>query len=312
MAVKSNSLLKGAKKVAATTAAKKDDKKTHILSKELADELRQKIVIQKVSALLEGLDKDSSSLLKKHGEGIFVESVLKTGLAPESFLLSAEKDAKSTRLAELKETIAAIVAEVADIDDCGILYGMMDKYITIDEAQVDRLIAIFGEKSVDTKNEFTINAALVDEHGSKLMDFILGLKDASTNLFNDAEEQALAAKKKYDMKKKVAAFDKVIEEIEKVKRDQIKSIQDNTAFSDDEKTALILMIDPKFTDDVKQNLIQLKQKFSVAKGTINRLPELMKIANDNCDVEDDKWTIEKMVSEFKPIPYLKARGKSDK
>lgn len=61
-----------------------------------------------------------------------------------------------------------------------------------------------------------------------------------------------------------------------------------------------------FSQEVKDSLIQLKQKHTIAKGSINRLKEIAAIGTQNCNTP---ITTKEVFEEIKPTQQLKPRGK---
>ena len=166
-------LFNKAKDKAVKTADKKNDKLTvFIPGQEIDSSL---IKMAKLESQIDQLTAElemAKGIVKDAAFKAFTDTYTKTGGYPGSFMITTES----------KASIMAIP---------------MDKYIKCDENRFNELKDAYGDDVVTEKNEFVLNAALLDKYGEKLSELIENCPDID----DDDKAELIQARVTYTVSK---------------------------------------------------------------------------------------------------------------
>jgi hypothetical protein len=153
---------------------------------------------------------------------------------------------------------------------------------------------------------------LVEKHGLAPESFLLSSKDAKSSMLYIVQDSYKYAELNGDgtAESEQAAEERRQHLQEKFGEDIIETKSEfvlNAELLDEHGETLVNLIKgcADFSQDVKEKLIQLKEKHTIAKGSINRLKEIAAIATTNCG---SPVTKEEVFEEIKPTQQLKPRG----
>jgi hypothetical protein len=172
MATKGNLFAK-AKDKAAKVADKKNDKlnvtvKGAEFDQNLIKMAQLEAQIDQLTAELEM----AKGIVKDYGVKTFQDVYTKTGGYPGSFILSSDSNAS-------------------------IMFVPMDKYIKCDESRFNDLKDAYGDDVVTEKNEFVLNATLIDKYGEVLSNLI----ENSPDIDDDDKGELIQARVAYTVSK---------------------------------------------------------------------------------------------------------------